>query len=193
MFEQYYISNYIRRIFFGKTKAFFISSGIIFITQSVTQAEFKFNFFVNDISLRYSSLVDMWCTDYLNQVSNNRFEICYKFRSFLHSSLDIISLIYLKSSKNFSLNSISVQFPSANWLEREIWDLFGIFFVGHPDLRRILTDYGFSGYPFRKDFPICGYVEVRYDDEFSCLVSDSISLSQNFRNFGSSYNTNTWA
>lgn len=193
MFEQYYISNYIRRIFFGKTKAFFISLDIIFIIQSVIQTELKFNFFVNDISLRYSSLVDMWCTDYLNQVSSNRFEICYKFRSFLHSSLDIISSIYLKSSRKFSLNSISVRFPSANWLEREIWDLFGIFFVGHTDLRRILTDYGFSGYPFRKDFPICGYVEVRYDDEFSCLVSDSISLLQNFRNFGSSYNTNTWA
>lgn len=193
MFEQYYISNYIRRTFFGKVKAFFISSDTLFISQGASQSELRFKFFVNDILLRYTSLVDMWCTDYLNQISNNRFEICYKFRSFLHSNLDIIFSVYLKSSKNFSLDSVSAQFPSASWLEREIWDLYGIFFIGHTDLRRILTDYGFSGYPFRKDFPICGYIEVRYDDELSCLVSESISLSQNFRNFGSSYNTNTWA
>ena len=84
------------------------------------------------------------------------------------------------------LFSIVTLFPCANWWEREIWDLFGIFFYTHPDLRRILTDYGFEGHPLRKDFPLSGFFELRYDEDQRVVVCDPIELSQEFRmfNFG---------
>jgi NADH dehydrogenase (ubiquinone) Fe-S protein 3 len=81
------------------------------------------------------------------------------------------------------IDSITGIFHGANWYEREIWDMFGIFFANHPDLRRILTDYGFSGHPFRKDFPLSGFVEMRYDDEAKRVVCEPIELAQEFRKF----------
>ena len=84
---------------------------------------------------------------------------------------------------NSSIPSVSKVFSSADWWEREIWDLFGIFFSGHPDLRRILTDYGFDGHPLRKDFPLTGYVEVRYDDAQKRVVYEPVKLTQEYRDF----------
>ncbi|XP_052230191.1 NADH dehydrogenase [ubiquinone] iron-sulfur protein 3, mitochondrial-like isoform X2 [Dreissena polymorpha] len=81
------------------------------------------------------------------------------------------------------MDSITPVLPGANWYEREIWDLFGVYFTNHPDLRRILTDYGFEGHPFRKDFPLTGYVEVRYDDELGRCVVEPLELAQEFRKF----------
>ena len=82
-----------------------------------------------------------------------------------------------------SIESITSIYNSADWWEREIWDLFGIFFNNHPDLRRILTDYGFEGYPLRKDFPLSGYVEVRYDERQKRVICESLELAQEFRTF----------
>ncbi|KAL4234090.1 NADH dehydrogenase Fe-S protein subunit 3 ndufs3 [Mactra antiquata] len=81
------------------------------------------------------------------------------------------------------IDSITPVLPAANWYEREVWDLYGVFFSNHPDLRRILTDYGFEGHPFRKDFPLSGYVEVRYDDEVGRCVIEPLELAQEFRKF----------
>jgi NADH-quinone oxidoreductase subunit C len=81
------------------------------------------------------------------------------------------------------VSSANFLYKSSGWLEREVWDLFGIFFVEHPDLRRILTDYGFQGFPLRKDFPLSGYTELRYDDESKSIVYEPIELAQEFRFF----------
>ena len=81
------------------------------------------------------------------------------------------------------IESITPLFQGANWYEREVWDMFGVFFTNHPDLRRILTDYGFSGHPFRKDFPLTGFVEVRYDDEVKRVVCEPLELTQEYRKF----------
>ncbi len=81
------------------------------------------------------------------------------------------------------IDSITPVFEGANWYERETWDMFGVFFTNHPDMRRILTDYGFAGHPFRKDFPLSGYVEVRYDDEVKRVVCEPLELAQEFRKF----------
>ncbi len=81
------------------------------------------------------------------------------------------------------VDSATAVYNSANWYEREAWDLYGVFFADHPDLRRILTDYGFEGHPFRRDFPLTGYVEVRYDDEAGRVVCEPLEMAQEFRRF----------
>jgi NADH-quinone oxidoreductase subunit C len=87
------------------------------------------------------------------------------------------------NSFNAEINSISNVWLNANWLERENWDMFGIVFLNHNDLRRIFTDYGFNGFPLRKDFPLCGYVELRYDDEYKMLLYEPVEFSQEYRVF----------
>jgi len=113
----------------------------------------------------------------------DRFEVVYEMLSIVHNSR-----IRVKTSTDEinPLFSIVDLFPCANWWEREIWDLFGVFFYTHPDLRRILTDYGFEGHPLRKDFPLSGFFELRYDEDQRVVVCDPIELSQEFRmfNFG---------
>jgi NADH dehydrogenase (ubiquinone) Fe-S protein 3 len=110
----------------------------------------------------------------------NRFEVVYHFLSHRYNSR-----IRVKTycDEVTPVPSITPNFPAANWFEREAYDMFGIYFSGHPDLRRILTDYGFEGYPLRKDFPLTGYVEVRYDEEKKRIVAEPLELTQQFRNF----------
>ncbi|XP_078077460.1 NADH dehydrogenase [ubiquinone] iron-sulfur protein 3, mitochondrial [Mustelus asterias] len=109
-----------------------------------------------------------------------RFEIVYNLLS-----LQFNSRIRVKTYTDelTPLDSLVPVFKAANWYEREIWDMYGVFFADHPDLRRILTDYGFEGHPFRKDFPLSGYVEVRYDDEVKRVVAEPVELAQEFRKF----------
>ncbi len=126
--------------------------------------------------LRYTQLSEIICVD--NLKNNNRFNLNYIILSLKYNSRLVISVDL--DSKNI-VNSVISIFSSANWLEREIFDLFGVFFLNHNDLRRILTDYGFNGYPFRKDFPLNGYFEIRYDENKQYLVYESIELMQNMR------------
>lgn len=129
----------------------------------------------------YNSLVDAFVVDLLP--FNNlkvRFQLNYVLVSFFNGRRILVRFLAADTDSILSLTS---RFPSAAWLEREMWDMFGIFFEGHPDLRRILTDYGFVGYPLRKDFPLVGFEEVRFDSDIKKVISEPIKLIQEYRYF----------
>ena len=128
---------------------------------------------------QFKILIDICGIDYLKN-KNERFELNYNLLSIRFQTRLYIKL---QIQQYISINSISYLYQNANWYEREIWDMYGIFFKNHPDLRRILTDYGFEGFPLRKDFPQSGYVELNYNNDYKYLVYNIIELSQGFRNF----------
>ena len=129
-------------------------------------------------STKFRQLIDVTAVDYIG--SDNRFKMIYLFLS--HEYNFRINIIFY-INENEVVNSITKIFPSANWMEREVFDMYGIKFNDHPDLRRILTDYGFSGHPLRKDFPITGHTEVRYSEEKKKVIYEPVKLEQNYRNF----------
>ena len=131
----------------------------------------------NDKS-RFKVLLSICGADYPQR--ENRFEVVYNF---LSVELNIRCLVKVQISDQTILPSLVNIFMSAGWYERETYDMYGILFGGNPDLRRILTDYGFEGHPLRKDFPLTGYTEVRYDTEKKSVVYEPVSLNQEFRNF----------
>jgi len=136
------------------------------------------NFLKKHTIFKFVTLSDFTCTDYISR--HRRFELTYILLSYKLSERLILKVDIALNEPITSLVNI---YSNANWAEREVWDMFGIFFVGHHDLRRILTDYGFEGYPLRKDFPLTGFVEVRYDDEKKCLVYEPVELTQEYRLF----------
>jgi NADH dehydrogenase (ubiquinone) Fe-S protein 3 len=142
-------------------------------------------FFKNHENLRFDTLIDICCVDYPN--FNKRFEIVYNLLSIQYNQRVRIKTYVNEMS---SLYSIAYIFKGASWFEREIWDLFGVFFFKHPDLRRILTDYGFNGFPLRKDFPLVGFLEVSYSDKIKSIKFSKIENLQEFRNFN--YKINPW-
>jgi len=135
-------------------------------------------FLQNHSSCQFKSLTDLCAVDYPER--EQRFEVVYNLLSTTYNSR-----IRVKTSieETSALDSVVSIYPSAGWMEREAWDIFGIFFLNNPDLRRLLTDYGFEGYPLRKDFPLSGYSEVRYDDSVKRVVCEPLELSQEFRSF----------
>ncbi|KAL6040700.1 hypothetical protein STEG23_006980 [Scotinomys teguina] len=135
-------------------------------------------FLKDHTNAQFKSLADMTAVDVPTR--QNRFELVYNLLS-----LRFNSRIRVKTYADelTPIESIVSVHKAANWYEREVWDMFGVFFVNHPDLRRILTDYGFEGHPFRKDFPLSGYVELRYDDEVKRVVAEPVELAQEFRKF----------
>ncbi len=132
----------------------------------------------DDPQLNFRQLIDICGVDYPER--RKRFEVVYHLLS-LKKNQRIRVKVRLQEGQHVP-SSCSI-FPCANWWEREAWDLFGIPFSNHPDLRRLLTDYGFEGHPLRKDFPLTGYVEVRYDDEKKKVVNEPVNLPQAFRDF----------
>ena len=129
-------------------------------------------------STKFKQLIDITAVDYIG--SENRFKMIYLFLS--HEFNNRVNItFYIKEHE--LVNSLTKIFPSANWMEREVFDMYGIKFNDHPDLRRILTDYGFSGHPLRKDFPITGNLEVRYSEEEKKVIYEPVKLEQNYRNF----------
>jgi NADH-quinone oxidoreductase subunit C len=135
-------------------------------------------FLRTDRSCRFSTLIDITAVDHPEREA--RFDVVYHFLSMYQNHR-----IRLKSAlrEDEMVPSITATHPSANWFEREVFDMFGILFSGHPDLRRILTDYGFRGHPLRKDFPTTGYTEVRYDEVQKRVVYEPVSLVQEYRQF----------
>jgi len=135
-------------------------------------------FLKNDGTCKFNSLVDITAVDYPSRPK--RFDVVYHFLSMYQNHRVRLKLAINEDEMVPSLNDVH---PSANWFEREIFDMFGILFSGHPDLRRLLTDYGFRGYPLRKDFPTTGYTEVRYDEAQKRVVYEPVSLVQEYRQF----------
>lgn len=126
----------------------------------------------------YTQVSDITAIDFPTR--NQRFEIVYNLLSVRHNSRIRVKTYADEAQPVPSITSL---YDGANWYEREVYDLFGVFFVGHPDLRRIMTDYGFDGHPLRKDFPLTGYTEIRYDEEKKRIVVEPLELTQAFRNF----------
>lgn len=145
---------------------------VIFFLKNYTKSQFKM-------------LIDICGVDFINRKA--RFEIVYHLLSVHYNERISIKISTVEISSILSINSI---FPNADWYEREIWDLYGIYFGGHKDLRRILTDYGFEGHPLRKDYPLSGFFELRYDEKTKQVISERIELTQKTRFFNYNYNYN---
>ena len=135
-------------------------------------------FLKTDPACRFTSLVDITAVDY--PTSTQRFEMVYQYLSMYTNQRLRVKLLVAEDAMVPSIHTIH---PSANWFEREVFDMFGILFSGHPDLRRLLTDYGFRGHPLRKDFPTTGYTEVRYDEAQKRVVYEPVTLVQEYRQF----------
>lgn len=135
-------------------------------------------FFKNNYFLQFKTLISITAVDYPKE--KNRFEINYFLLSY---RLNTRIILKLKTDGITPVPSITSIYKGAGWYEREVWDLFGVFFSGHPDLRRILTDYGFEGFPLRKDFPQTGFLEIRYDDQKKYVMYESLEMAQEFRSF----------
>ena len=135
-------------------------------------------FLKSNESCKFKQLIDISGVDYPE--NEKRFELIYLFLS--HEENIRVKLL-IKFHINQSINSLTKVFPSANWMEREVFDMYGVKFKNHPDLRRILTDYGFKGHPLRKDFPLTGFNEVRYSEKDKKVIYEPVKLEQNYRNF----------
>ena len=132
----------------------------------------------DDPALRFVSFIDVTAVDYPGR--EKRFDVVYHL---LSPTLNERIRLRAEASETTQVPSIIEVFPGADWFERECYDLYGVIFTGHPDMRRLLTDYGFDGHPLRKDFPTTGFVEVRYDDQEKRVVYEPVRLNQEFRKF----------
>jgi NADH-quinone oxidoreductase subunit C len=136
------------------------------------------SFLRDDPACQFISFIDICGADYPSRAK--RFDVVYHL---LSPKKNLRIRIKVMTDEDTPVPSITGVYPGADWFERETYDLYGVLFSGHPDLRRLLTDYGFDGYPLRKDFPLTGFVEVRYDDEVKRVVYEPVELKQEFRNF----------
>jgi NADH-quinone oxidoreductase subunit C len=135
-------------------------------------------FLRDDPRCQFVCLIDVTAVDYPSR--DQRFDVVYHL---LSPKLNSRIRVKVPTDENTAVPSIIEVFPGTEWFEREAYDLYGVVFTGHPDMRRLLTDYGFEGHPLRKDFPLTGFVEVRYDDELKRVVYEPVRLTQEFRNF----------
>lgn len=155
-----------------------VTYGELTITVPASSIVDVVTFLKRDAQCQFISILDVCGADY--PARPQRFDVVYHFLSPRQNQRIRVKVL---TDEDTPVPSITGVFPGADWYERETYDLYGILFSGHPDLRRILTDYGFEGHPLRKDFPLTGFVEVRYDDEVKRVVYEPVDLKQEFRNF----------
>jgi NADH-quinone oxidoreductase subunit C len=155
-----------------------INFGQLFVDVEIENLISVILFLKTNEKCKFKQLIDITAVDYPHK--EKRFKIVYLLLSH-ENNLRII--ININIEETTIVSSITKIFPSANWMEREVFDMYGISFKDHPDLRRILTDYGFDGYPLRKDFPLTGHTEVRYSEEKKKVVSEPVKLDQEYRDF----------
>ena len=155
-----------------------IAFGELTLTVNLANLEGLVECLRDDPAFRFSSLVDITAIDFPERAQ--RFDMVYQFLSMYRNHRVRLKVAVREDEMVPSLVDV---FPAANWFEREVFDMFGILFSGHPDLRRILTDYGFRGHPLRKDFPTTGYTEVRYDEALKRVVYEPVKLVQEYRQF----------
>jgi NADH-quinone oxidoreductase subunit C len=155
-----------------------IAFGELTLIAQASEIAYILTFLRDDPRCLFVSFIDICGADYPGR--EKRFDVVYHL---LSPKLNQRIRVKVETDETTPVPTVIGIFPAANWYERETYDLYGVLFSGHPDLRRILTDYGFQGYPLRKDFPLTGYVEVRYDDEQKRVVYEPVKLSQELRNF----------
>jgi NADH-quinone oxidoreductase subunit C len=156
----------------------YVAYGELTVEVALDQLAGFLGYLRTDPSCRFTTLIDITAVDW--PARERRFDIVYHFLS-MHLNQRIRVKAELREDE--LVPSIIDEYPSADWYEREVFDMYGILFSGHPDLRRILTDYGFRGFPLRKDFPTTGYVELRYDEEQKRVVYEPVKLTQEYRQF----------
>jgi NADH-quinone oxidoreductase subunit C len=162
----------------GSVVGHWVASGELNVTANPRDIVKVATFLRDDPRCAFVSIIDVTAVDW--PARENRFDVVYHF---LSPTKNMRLRVKVETDETTPIASLIDVFPGADWFERETYDLYGVLFTGHPDMRRILTDYGFEGHPLRKDFPLTGFVEVRYDDEQKRVVYDRVRLAQEFRNF----------
>jgi NADH-quinone oxidoreductase subunit C len=155
-----------------------VTRGELTVDVALSNLRGLIEFLKTDATCRFTTLIDITAVDYPQRPK--RFDVVYHFLSMWQNHR---IRLRVPAREDDTIPSITGIHPSANWFEREVFDMYGLLFSGHPDLRRILTDYGFRGHPLRKDFPTTGYTEVRYDEEQKRVVYEPVSLVQEYRQF----------
>ena len=172
------LSAYIRERLDGRVRDASVDFGELTVLVEPGDLVDVLSFLRDDVQCQFISFIDLCGADY--PAREKRFEVVYHLLSPRQNQRIRVKLA---TDEDTPVPSATGIYPGANWFEREAYDLYGILFTGHPDLRRILTDYGFEGHPLRKDFPLTGYFEVRYDDELKRVVYEPVELKQEFRDF----------
>ena len=172
------LGEHISSILEDSVLGFEVAYGELTIRAQASAIARVLKFLRDDPACRFSTLIDITGVDYPSRAA--RFDVVYHLLSMYQNQR---IRVMVTADEETAVPSVVHVFPAANWYERETFDMYGVLFSGHPDLRRILTDYGFNGYPLRKDFPLTGYVEVRYDDDVKRVVYEPVKLVQEFRSF----------
>jgi len=172
------LAEYIQQSLKGAVTSYEIPGGELIIYTHRDSIIDVLTFLRDDEKCKFTQLIDLCGVDYPNEVE--RLEVVYNL---LSMTKNLRMRVKVTTTESIPVPSVAGVFSAAGWFEREAWDMYGVYFSDHPDLRRILTDYGFEGHPQRKDFPLTGYVEVRWDDEQKRVVYEPVKLTQDFRNF----------
>jgi NADH-quinone oxidoreductase subunit C len=162
----------------GSVVGYWVANGELTLTATARDIVKVAAFLRDDEQCQFVSFVDITAIDWPSR--ERRFDIVYHF---LSPTKNLRIRIKIEAGEETRVPSIIEVFPGADWFERETYDLYGVLFTGHPDMRRLLTDYGFEGHPLRKDFPLTGFVEVRYDEDRKRVVYEPVKLAQEFRSF----------